>query len=124
MFPNYFKYPRKDLRKKFRQMVETNKMISDKSNQQSKLPAMKIVDFPFLEDNQNELNNSIFTDIKDLSSTNISAIMRQPEEDLINYFMKPFEGGYQKIQNFQNLLAFKKRGDQFYSYKKKIYEVN
>lgn len=124
MLPNYFKYPRKDLHKKFRQIIETNKMISEKSNINPKIPALRKSIDNIDENIKEELgNSSFFTDIKDISSTNISSIMQHSDESLINFFLAPFESGYMKFHDIQKLLVFKKRGDEFYSYKQKIYEL-
>ena len=122
MLPNYFKYSRKDLNKKFRQIIETNKMICRKSKIKAEFPALKKNN---LDGEKEEVNNSsFFTDIRDISSTNISAIMQEPEESLINFFLLPFENGYLKINDINKLLIFKKKGqDEFFSYKQKIYEV-
>ncbi len=117
MFPNYFKYSRKDLNKKFKQMIETNKMISEKSNKNIEIPRSKI----FRENNEN--NCSFFSDIKDISSTNISALMKEPDESFINYVLLPFEHGF-KFNDINKLLIFKKKSeDEFFNYKQKIYDV-
>lgn len=76
MYPNYFKYRTKDLNKKFQQMVETNQMINEKEGKLNHYP--EIITHDIFEDSdflKKNFNVSFFTDIMDLNSTNISAIM-------------------------------------------------
>ena len=65
-------------------MIRTNSMLNSKQQKNQSIPEMNYIegdlDDPFFQKN---LNVSFFTDIIDLQSTNISAIIERPERDFL-----------------------------------------
>ena len=129
MHPNFFKYDKRDLHKKFQQIIETNHMINEKSNYTPPLPTAKnLRDGIKLDDSGPDIEEekdsiSLFSDMKNMSSTNISAVIQTPSDNILSLLRSPLESGAEIFNNIQNLVIFRKKDDEFYSYKMKIYNV-
>lgn len=126
---NYFKYSEKDLRLKFANIIQTNHMISQKTPfniySENGIPFEKNINFDVIFEDKRESfsNENAFSDLKEMGSTNMSSLMQNPDESIIHSLLRPFETGMSLFQNFQQIVVFKKKDDDFYEYKLKIYEV-
>ena len=131
MNTNLFKYSDKDLRSKFRNIIQTNHYMS--------LKTLVSLEEPIINNMRRQFNTQIsieeklenesqilnLKELNDLNSTNMCSIMQNPEESesIINNLLRPFETGMNLFYNFQQIVVFKKADDEFYEYKLKIYEV-
>ena len=129
MYPNYLKYSSNDLHKKFKKIIQTNYMISVKSNNPAPIPTDKNLKNPIdlytsvIESRDEKSRISLFSDMKNVSTGDLSIIMSTPKDNIISMIKSPFKNGVEIFGNAQNLMVFKKKGDEFYAYKMKIYDV-
>lgn len=104
-------------------MIETNSMLHQKEGHFQSYP--EIINYEDDDDFyfQRNFNVSFFSDIMDLSSTNISAIMERHEDDMLSILKGSVKGGMETIHHLQKVINFKKKEDEFYDYKIKMFHI-
>lgn len=72
---------------------------------------------------QRNFNVSFFSDIQDLNSTNISALVERREKDLLSYIGGQMRGGITTIHNIHKSLQLARKDDSFFEYKEKVEQI-
>jgi hypothetical protein len=120
-----FKYSDQDLRAKFAHTVATNHVIGCHFPADLDLPGQCSPDLlSAFDDSNSGTKLGSLSDGRDLSSTNMSMIISNPEDGMLRGLLRPLGSGIGLFKDLQQMMVFRKKDDDFFDYKLKVYEVH
>lgn len=120
-----FKYSDQDLRAKFAHTIATNHLVGRHFPPDPDTAGPSQPDFlSVLDDSFSGTKSGSMSDLRDVSSTNMSMILSNPEDGMLRGLLRPLGSGIGLFKDLQQMVVFRKKDDDFFDYKIKVYEVS